>query len=125
MEYRYINLVSSEQHFPEYVNVNPSHSVPTLLAENGTLKLTQSVAILEYLEDCYPEKPLLPKDPQEKAIARNLVNILSCDVQPITNLRILAHIEKLGGSRAEWAKQYLQSGLEGNPLRDLRAEDSI
>lgn len=51
---------------------------------------------------------------------RNLVNILSCDVQPITNLRILAHVDKLGGRRADWAKQYLQSGLEGFPNTQVK-----
>jgi maleylacetoacetate isomerase len=121
---RYINLVSSEQHSSDYVNLNPGHSVPTLLAENGTLKLTQSIAILEYLEERFPEKPLLPRDPQKRAIVRNLVNILSCDVQPITNLRILVHIDQLGGSRADWAKQYLQSGLEGIPCQN-RVEFSV
>ena len=113
MTYRYINLISSEQHSIDYTNLNPSHSVPTLLAENGALRLTQSIAILEYLEERYPEKPLLPRDPQKRATVRNLVNVLSCDVQPITNLRILVHVDQLGGSRAEWAKQYLQSGLQG------------
>ena len=95
--------------------MNPSQFVPTLLAENGTLKLTQSIAILEYLEEKYPEKPLLPKNIQKRAIVRNLVNIISNDVQPVTNLRILIDVEKLGGSRAKWAKDYLQEGLNGTP----------
>jgi maleylacetoacetate isomerase len=95
--------------------LNPSHSVPTLIAENGTLKLTQSIAILEYLDERYPEKPLLPKDARARALVRNLVNIISNDIQPVTNLRILAGVEKIGGSRAAWAKEYLQNGLDGNP----------
>jgi maleylacetoacetate isomerase len=77
------------------------------------LKLTQSIAILEYLEEAFPEKPLLPKDPRTRAVVRNLVNVLSNDVQPVTNLRILAAVEKVGGSRAEWAKDFLQNGLNG------------
>jgi maleylacetoacetate isomerase len=107
-------LVKNEQHSGEYTVLNPSHSVPTLIAENGTLKLTQSIAILEYLEEAYPERPSLPKDPRSRAVVRNLVNLISNDVQPVTNLRILAVVDKLGGSRAEWAKKYLQSGLNGN-----------
>ena len=91
------------------------------------MKLTQSISILEYLEERYPEKPLLPKDLKKRAIVRNLVNIISCDVQPITNLRILIHVEKLGSSRADWAKEYLQTGLNGtcifcvieNSVRDI------
>jgi maleylacetoacetate isomerase len=125
--YRYVNLTTKDQHSPDYVALNPSHHVPTLIAENGTLKLTQSIAILEYLEERYPEKPLLPKDLKKRATVRNLVNILSCDVQPITNLRILIHVEKLGSTRADWAKEYLQTGLNGtrifyvieNSVRDI------
>ena len=111
MTFHYVNLTTKSQHSPDYVALNPSHLVPTLISENGTLKLTQSVAILEYLEERYPEKPLLPKDLNKRAIVRNLVNVLCCDVQPITNLRILIHVEKLGASRADWAKDYLQTGL--------------
>lgn len=111
--YRYISLHKDEQHGADYISLNPSHLVPTLIAENGSLVLTQSIAILEYLEEKYPEKALLPKDLRQRSIVRNLVHILSDDVQPITNLRILKHVEKIGGSRAEWAKEYLQLGLNG------------
>lgn len=120
MTYRYIDLIHGQQNIPQYVAVNPSHSVPTLIAENGTLKLTQSVAILEYLEEKYPEKPLLPKDLRSRSLVRNLVNLISNDVQPVTNLRILAHAEKVGGNRAEWAKHYLQFGLDGITLYSTR-----
>lgn len=111
--YRFIDLTKKVQDSPAYVAVNPSHSVPTLIAENGSLKLTQSVAIMEYLEEKYPEKPLLPKDMKKRALVRNLVNVIANDVQPISNLRILVHVEKLGSSRGDWAKEYLQVGLDG------------
>ena len=110
--YRFIDLTKKVQHSPDYFTINPIHSVPTLIAENGSLKLTQSVTILEYLEK-YPEKPLLPKDVGERAIVRNLVNVIANDVQPISNLRILVHVEKLGSRRGDWAKEYLQTGLAG------------
>ena len=116
MTYRFIDLTNKVQHSPDYVAVNPSHSVPTLIAENGSLKLTQSVAILEYLEEKYPEKPLLPNDIQKRAIVRNLVNIITSDIQPISNLRILVHVEKLGSSRGDWAREYLQLGLDGKSI---------
>ena len=96
--------------------MNPSHLVPTLITENGALKLTQSLAILEYLEERYPEKPLLPKDLQKRATVRNLVGILALDVQPVANLRILIHVEKFGANRGAWAKEFLQDGLDGIPL---------
>jgi maleylacetoacetate isomerase len=114
--YRYVNLTKKDQHAPEYIALNPSHLVPTLITENGTLKLTQSLAILEYLEERYPEKRLLPKDLQKRASVRNLVGILALDVQPVTNLRILIHAEKFGANRGAWAKEYLQDGLDGIPL---------
>lgn len=96
--------------------MNPTHRVPTLIAEDGALKLTQSIAILEYLEERYPEKPLLPKDLDNRSMVRSLVNLVSCDIQPITNLRILYHVERLGCSRVDWAKEYLQIGLNGIPF---------
>ena len=113
VKYHFVDLTKKAQHTPDYVALNPSHLVPTLIAENGTLKLTQSIAILEYLEEKYPQKPLLPKDLHKRAIVRNLTNIMACDVQPVTNLRILIDVEKIGGSRAEWAKKFLQEGLDG------------
>ena len=121
MTYRFIDLTKKVQHSMDYVAVNPSHSVPTLIAENGSLKLTQSVAILEYLEEKYPDKPLLPKDIDKRAIVRNLVNVISNDVQPISNLRILIHVEKLGSSRGDWAKEYLQGGLDGTSSTILQS----
>jgi maleylacetoacetate isomerase len=111
--YHYIDFAKKEQHSPNYVALNPSHLVPTLIAENGKLKLTQSIAILEYLEEKYPEKPLLPNDLYKRSIVRNLVNVISNDTQPLTNLRILNHVDDLIGKRAEWAKEYLQLGLDG------------
>jgi maleylacetoacetate isomerase len=114
VEYRYINLIGKQQYSPDYVALNPSHSVPTLIAENGKLKLTQSIAILEYLEERYVQKPLVPKDLYKRSLMRNLVNVISNDVQPITNLKILLHVEDIGYERSNWAKHYLQDGLNGN-----------
>ena len=74
---------------------------------------------MEYLEERYPQKPLLPKDIIQRALVRNLVNVISNDVQPVSNLRILVHVEKIGGDRAQWAKEYLQRGLEGTLLVGL------
>lgn len=87
--------------------------MPTLIAETGRLVLTQSIAILEYLEEKYPEKPLLPKGIAQRSIVRSLVNIIANDIQPVTNMRVLKHVEEVGGSRADWAREYLQLGLNG------------
>lgn len=123
--YRYVDLTKKAQHAADYVALNPSQLVPTLIAENGTLKLTQSLAILEYLEEKYPDNPLLPKDLNKRATVRNLVGISALDVQPVTNLRILIHIEKFGANRADWAKEYLQDGLNGTSASECRSNDSL
>jgi len=114
--YRFIDLTNKVHHSSDYVAVNPNHLVPTLIAENGSLKLIQSIAILEYLEEKYPEKPLLRNDIQKQAIVRNLVNIITSDIQPISNLRILIHVEKLRSSQGDWAREYLQLGLDGKSI---------
>ena len=113
MSYKYIDLTRKTQHAPDYVALNPSQVIPMLIAENGTLKLTQSLAILEYLKEKSRQKPLLPKDLNKRAIVRNLIVISVLDLQSVTNLRILIQVEMVGGSQTEWAKQYIQDGLDG------------
>jgi len=120
LEYRYIHLLSGDQLSESYTAFNPSASVPTLIftAPSGDeILIRQSVAILEFLEEYFPSSlPLLPPktDVIGRARVRELVNIISCDVQPPTNLRILKKVKKLGGedTSAEWAKELIGKGLE-------------
>src|SRR3990167_5924457 len=81
-----IHLVEGMQHHPEYEILNPQALVPTLV-DNNTI-LTQSLAIIEYLDECYPEPALLPHTPLARATARRLAFIIACDIHPINNLRI-------------------------------------
>lgn len=121
LTYSYINLLSNDQSSASYTKVNPSKSVPTLTLHStpemdytplGTI--TQSLAALEYLEESYPDRlPLLPplSNKIARAQVRTLVNIIACDVQPVTNLRILSRVRALGGDGATWAKDFMTDGL--------------
>jgi maleylacetoacetate isomerase len=116
VQHKYINLLEHEQSAAEYDAINPSHFVPSLqlLVENRVI--TQSVAIMEFLEEKYPDRfPLLPphSDALARAEVRALVAIISCDTQPVTNMRILSRVDALGGSgsRTQWAKELMGDGL--------------
>jgi maleylacetoacetate isomerase len=120
LEYRYINLLEDEQNSEDYSQYNSSHTVPTLLISNeksaqGThevSRIQQSVAILEYWEDCHPDLPaLLPRDPKDRALVRQLVNIIACDVQPVTNLKILSAVRKAGIEGQQWQNEHMTAGL--------------
>lgn len=117
----YVNLLAGEQRSADYATVNPSCLVPTFQHKKGAdgtdsnVCLTQSLAILEYLEEAFPDKTaLLPPatDPALRAEVRALANIIACDVQPVTNLRILSRIDALGGNRQDWAKDLMTDGLK-------------
>src|SRR5262245_1652707 len=79
-EDRAVNLRLGDQWTPEYRQVNPQALVPTFKVEGRTL--TQSLAIIEYLEETHPEPPLLPKDPLERARVRALALTVACDIHP-------------------------------------------
>ncbi|KAG0335594.1 Glutathione S-transferase zeta-1, partial [Podila humilis] len=94
----------------EYLKIAPFGFVPAFIDDKTGATLTQSVAILEYLDETRPEVPLLPKDPLERAIVRSLVHTVAMDIQPVTNLRVLNYV---GDERkAEWAKHFLTEGFK-------------
>jgi maleylpyruvate isomerase len=102
-----------QQFSQEYRALNPSSLVPTL--EDGELVLGQSVAILEYLEEAYPQNPLLPKDIAQRAQVRAFVQAIACDIHPLNNLRVLRYLvrdlhlseeQKLG-----WYRHWIHVGL--------------
>ncbi|CAG8526942.1 11551_t:CDS:2 [Dentiscutata erythropus] len=99
-EYCPVNVMEGAQNKEEYSEINPYEFVPTLKI-NGIV-LSQSVAILEYLEEIRPEKPLLPKDPYKRALVRSLVQAIAGDIQPLQNLRPINFIESIGGDKKEW-----------------------
>lgn len=114
---RYVNLLKGEQRSEGYGAINPSHLVPSLQPLSGPdsgIVITQTIAALEYLEEKYPSRvPLLPpkSSPAGRAHVRALVGTIACDLQPVTNLRILTRIGSLGGDKAGWAKELMADGL--------------
>jgi len=103
-----------EQLREQYRAINPSGLVPAL--QDDYITLTQSQAILEYLEDQHPKVPLMPKDAAGRARVRELSQIVACDIHPVNNLRVLRYLTdelKLGEEvKKEWYRHWLVGGLE-------------
>jgi maleylacetoacetate isomerase len=114
-EPRFVHLLKGEQQAPEYRKLNPQGRIPALAA-NGKI-LTQSLAIIEYLEETYPDPPLLPKIPWERAQVRALAQIVACDIHPLNNLRVLNYLkDRLGQdetARRGWIRHWIDEGLRG------------
>lgn len=117
-----------EQLSDSYRKINPSALVPALQDERGTV--TQSMAILEYLEETHPDVPLLPADPLGRARVRELCQIVACDIHPLNNLRVLRYLVHTIGAtdeqKTEWYRHWIREGLaslEGHLARDPGAAD--
>ena len=98
---------------PGYGAVNPQALVPTL--EDGGKRLTQSLAIIEYLDETQPQVPLLPKDPLGRARVRSLSMLIACEIHPLNNLRVLQHLKRTLGQNDEqvnaWYRHWIADGL--------------
>jgi maleylpyruvate isomerase len=107
------HLRKGEQCAPSYLAINPQGLVPTL--ENGAgAILTQSLAIIEWLDETHPQPPLLPKDPLRRAKVRAFALVLACDTHPVQNLKVLARLRQLGLAEekvTEWAAWANREGL--------------
>src|ERR1700738_3676963 len=88
------HLRKGEQCAPAYLAINPQGLVPALENDAGAV-LTQSLAIVEWLDETYPEPPLLPKDPLRRAKVRAFAQVLACDTHPVQNLKVLARLREL------------------------------
>jgi maleylpyruvate isomerase len=89
------HLRKGEQRDPAYLAINPQGLVPTLQDDRGAI-ITQSLAIIEWLEEIHPEPPLLPKHPLRRAKVRAFAMALACDTHPVQNLKVLARLRELG-----------------------------
>lgn len=102
-----------EQHHDDYRALNPQELVPTLLHRGQVL--TQSTAILEYLDEVYPATPLLPADPIGRARVRGLAQLVSCDIHPLNNLRVMQYLERQlqvpTDARTQWTLHWMAEGL--------------
>lgn len=111
-----INLVrdGGEHHQPAYHAINPQERVPALRLDSGEV-IIQSPAILEYLEECYPQPPSLPSDPLQRARHREVAALIGCDIHPLHNVAVLNRLRALGHDEArvnEWIGHWITEGLE-------------
>jgi maleylacetoacetate isomerase len=119
-----VHLVRGEQHAAAYTALNPAGLVPTL-ADEGRV-FTQSLAIIEYLDELHPQPALLPGTAVDRARIRALALSIACDIHPLNNTRVLKYItEELGGSeqgKTAWYRHWVEQGLAA--VERLLAEDT-
>lgn len=112
--YKPVHLAKNEQFNESYAAVSAARLVPLL--QDGEQVITQSLAIIEYLDETHPQPPLLPKTPAERARVRTLALDIACEIHPINNLRVLrylVHDMKVGeDDKNRWYRHWVESGLE-------------
>ena len=109
-ETRPVNLLRSEQSAPAYRAINPQGLVPSLDVDGRIL--TQSSAILEWLEETYPEPALLPAEAADRAAVRAVCAVVGTDTHPLHNLRVGTEVKTLGGDPNVWNARWMTAGLE-------------
>jgi maleylpyruvate isomerase len=113
VDHRFVHLRKGEQSAPEYGALNPQGLVPLLI--DGPNVLTQSLAIIEYLEETNPEPSLLPKDPLERARVRAIAQAIASDIHPLNNLRVLRYLigpmKVSDEAKNQWYRHWLVEGL--------------
>ena len=114
-EPRSIHLRKGEQRGAGYLDVNAQGLVPTLVTDDGE-RLTQSLAIIEWLDEKYPEPPLLPRDSGERAFCRSIALTVACDIHPLNNTRVLAYLQNElkadDRQRDAWYAHWIGLGFE-------------
>ena len=113
-EYKPVHLARNEQFTESYAAVSAARLVPIL--RDGEHNLTQSLAIIEYLEETHPAPPLLPAAPAERARVRGLAMDIACEIHPLNNLRVLRYLArdlKIGeDDKNRWYRHWVETGLE-------------
>lgn len=107
------HLRKGEQREPAFLALNPQGFVPALEVDGAVL--TQSLAICEYLDEAYPEPPLLPADAIARARVRAVAQAIACDIHPVQNLKVLQRLRALGQGAEqvnEWARATIDEGLD-------------
>ncbi|XP_031486104.1 glutathione S-transferase 2-like [Nymphaea colorata] len=110
-EYKPVNLLKDEQSSPEFTRLNPLGYVPVLA--DGDMVISDSFAILLYLEEKYPEHPILPSDMKKRALNLQVANIVGSSIQPLQNVSIVQYIEKKIGieEKMAWAQKHIRKGF--------------
>jgi maleylpyruvate isomerase len=118
-----LRAAASDQVKPEYRAVNPQGLVPALVIEDTTV--AQSLAIIEYLDEAYPEPPLLPRAPVDRARVRAMALAVACDMHPLNNLRILNYLRSQLGHDEDtvnaWYRHWIAVGFSGLEQEARRA----
>ncbi|HEY9209046.1 maleylacetoacetate isomerase [Acidovorax soli] len=114
-EYIPVHLVRGEHHDPAYTGRVGDALVPTLLTDDG-VALSQSMAIIEYLDEIHPAPPLLPAEPLARAQVRALAQMVACEMHPLNNLRVLKYLvhelKVSEDAKNAWYQHWARSGLE-------------
>jgi maleylacetoacetate isomerase len=110
-----IDMMGGDQHTPTFKALNPQGAVPVLLIDDGP-PLTQSLAILEFLEELFPRPPLLPSEPRDRARVRSLALLFVADHHPLITPRVTRHlVDQFGaneGATVAWSRHWLRQSLE-------------
>ncbi len=113
-ESRLVDMMNMEHHSPEYLKINPNGVIPTLILEDGR-SLYESGTICEYLDEAYPEPPLRPADPYERAVMRNWIRHAD---ERIGNLIVFNWVHSLAKTAAKWTDEELAERLKKVPSKE-------
>lgn len=113
-EYHAVNLRAGEQRSKPYLKLNPSASVPLLITDDG-VEISQSLAIIDYLDSVQPQSRLIPLEPLTRARVLEVANLIGCDIHPINNLRVLGYLQKnlrvTDEQKTTWYKHWVEQGM--------------
>jgi len=109
-----VDMMNMEHHSPEYLKINPNGVIPTLILEDGR-SLYESGTICEYLDEAYPEPPLRPTDPYERAVMRNWIRHVD---ERIGNLIVFNWVHSLAKTAAKWSDEELAERLKKVPSKE-------
>ncbi|ART99772.1 maleylacetoacetate isomerase [Yoonia vestfoldensis] len=110
---RPVDLLKGDQHGEDFRQINPLAGVPVLVLEDGTV-LTQSMAILDWIEETYPDPKLLPADTTDRARVRAAAQVIAMDVHPVNNLKVLRRLKAIGQTQDDctaWMQHWMQDGF--------------
>lgn len=116
-EPRYVSLPKMEHKAAGYLALNPQGLVPALVDDAGRV-FTQSLAMIEYLDETHPEPPLVPTDPEERWYVRAVAQIIGCEMHPLNNVRVLKYLKSAYGLDDErvnkdWYPHWIAEGFRG------------
>jgi maleylacetoacetate isomerase len=121
LEYESVSkaFAKNEHRAADYLAINPQGLIPALAVDDATI--SQSLAIIEYLNDLHPQPPLLPAEPLARAQVRSMVLAIACDIHPLNNLRVLNYLRKNFGQDDDgvntWYRHWVSEGFRGLELQ--------